>query len=284
MEKALILLLWLVLVPLLRGQTNGPPAVPVDPGQGGAASQPILSGGTRKVSVPWKALGGEMPPPEIRGLIFQCSSGTVMPLGETPWETPSWPRQPLWAEVPVEFPAVRGQTRFIVRWHSATNQFLGTTEVEAYPTNLLGELKPLLRQHPLGVLDPDNELKPLLKQNGVNFLDLADSTLDGFQGRLALVGPFHRRAQLRPELMKAILKAARAGSAIVWLLPPREHEAGMKPSFYVVPEGKGAVVVVQPDVLANLANDPKAQLNLVYLCKLALNPEPFSISNLADQP
>jgi hypothetical protein len=39
-------------------------------------------------------------------------------------------------------------------------------------------------------------------------------------------------------------------------------------------EGKAAVVIVQADVIANLPENPQAQLNLIQFARLALHPAP----------
>jgi hypothetical protein len=43
-------------------------------------------------------------------------------------------------------------------------------------------------------------------------------------------------------------------------------------------------MVVQADLVAKLPKNPKSQLNLVYFCKLALNPAPLSLPDLKTQP
>jgi len=184
----------------------------------------------------------------------------------------------------MDFPAVNAETRFLIQWLEGTNQVVGKTEVLVYPTNLLSELKPLLGEENLGVLDPNDELKPLLKRNHVEFSDLGEASLEDFQGKLAIIGPFSTKAQMREGLAQAIQKIARKGAAVLWIQPPSGSKDQIKPSFYIVPEGKGSVVVVQADLLAKLPENPKSQLNLVYFCKLALNPMPFSLPDLKTQP
>jgi len=145
-------------------------------------------------------------------------------------------------------------------------------------------LKPLLGEEDLGVLDPNDELKPLLKQNHVEFSDLGEASLEDFQGKLAIIGPFSTKAQMREGLAQAIQKIARKGAAVFWIQSPPGPKDQIKPSFYIVPEGKGLVVVVQADLVAKLPENPKSQFNLVYFCKLALNPTPFSLPDLKTQP
>lgn len=179
---------------------------------------------------------------------------------------------------------MKAETQFLIQWLEGTNRVIGKTEVLVYPTNLLGELKSLLGEDVLGVLDPNDELKPLLRQNRVDFLDLGETSLEDFQGKLAVIGPFQSKAQMREGLAPTIQKIARKGAAVIWIQPPRAPRDKIKPSFYLVPEGKGAVVVVQSDLVANLSENPKSQLNLIYFSKLALHPEPFLLPDLKTQP
>jgi hypothetical protein len=101
--------------------------------------------------------------------------------------------------------------------------------------------------------------------------------LEDFHGKLAIIGPFQSGAQM-PEGLTSRLKAlAGKGVAVVWIQPPPGKREELKPSFYTVAEGKGAVVLVQAALVANLAENPKAQLNLVRLARLALHPEPLRL-------
>jgi hypothetical protein len=77
---------------------------------------------------------------------------------------------------------------------------------------------------------------------------------------------------------------AKKGAAVVWIQPPPEKRDKLTPSFYSVPESTNAVVVVQPELVANLPDNPQAQLNLIYFCKLALQPEPFRLPKSTLQP
>ena len=152
-----------------------------------------------------------------------------------------------------------------------------------YPTNLLRELKPLLNGSALGVLDPEGELQPVLKGDGIEFINLENMALEDFHGRLAIIGPFDSPAQMQPGLAQRIQKIAAAGTAVVWLQPP-DPKAEITPSFYLAPGGKANIVVAKSDLVAHFSENPQSQLALVHFCKLALNPEPFLIPNLALQP
>jgi hypothetical protein len=49
-------------------------------------------------------------------------------------------------------------------------------------------------------------------------------------------------------------------------------------------ENTTAVIVVQPDLVSNLPENPRAQLNLIYFCKLALKPEPMTLPDFPSEP
>lgn len=247
--------------------------------------QRVFAGDARKVTVVWHNASDESASADIRARLYQTSSATAAPLAEKAWKKIEiLPGQTVLESASMDFPAVNAQTRFLIQWLVGTNQVVGKTEVLVYPTNLLGELKPLMGENVLGVLDPNDELKPLLKLNRVEFLDLGETALEDFQGKLVIIGPFSTRAQIREGLAPAIQKIARRGVAVVWIQPPPGPKDQIKPSFYIVPEGKGSVVVVQAVLVANPTDNPQSQLNLVYFCKLALNPTPFSLPDLKTQP
>jgi hypothetical protein len=248
-------------------------------------SQCVFAGEARKIAVVWHNASDAAVKMAIRTRILQTSSATAVQIGETPWkELEVLPRQTISESAKLDFPAVKAETKFLVQWIENSNHILGATEIFVCPTNLLHELKTLLGEVSLGVLDPNGELKPVLKQNSVEYSDLEETALGDFQGKLAIIGPFRSKAQMREGLTQAIQKIARKGVAVVWIQPPPGPKEEIKPSFYVVPEGKGSVVIVQPDLVARFPENPKSQLNMIYLCKLALNPAPFSLPNLTPQP
>ena len=128
----------------------------------------------------------------------------------------------------------------------------------------------------MGVLDPNNELKPLFKQNHVEFSDLGETALGDFQGKLAIIGPFQTKVQMREGLAQTIQKIARKGAAVVWLQPPPGLKDPIKPSFYIVPGGKGTVVVVQADLVASLADSPQVPAQLDLFLQTGVKPHAVS--------
>jgi hypothetical protein len=237
--------------------------------------QCVFAAGAQKISLVWQNAGEKSVDAEIRAQLFQAGSATAMSLGGKFWkQIEILPGQTVLETASVDFPAVNAQTKFLIQWLAGTNRVLGKTEVFVYPTNLLGELKPLLGEENVGVLDPNGELKPVLKQNRVEFLDLGEMALEDFSGKLAIIGPFQTRAQMREGMAQTIQRIARKGTAVIWIQPPPKPTEEIKPSYFVVPEGKGVVVVVQPDLVADFSRNPISQLNLIHFCKLALNPSP----------
>jgi hypothetical protein len=247
--------------------------------------QRVFAGEARKIAVAWHNDGDEIADAEIHARLYQTSSATAVLLKETLWKKIEiLPGQTVLESAQMDFPPVDAKTQFLIQWLWGTNLVIGKSEVLVYPTNLLKELKSLLGEDAPGVLDPNDELKPLLKLSRVDFVDLGETSLEDFRGKLAVIGPFRSKTQVRGGLAQAIQRIAGKGVAVVWIQPLPEPKNKIKPSFYVVPEGKGAVVVVQSDLVAGLSENPRSQLNLIYFSKLALDPEPFPLPDLKTQP
>ena len=240
------------------------------------APQGVFSGKERNITIRLRNPGANPVEADLRIRLYQASSATAALVSEAAWKKLTvLPGQTVLESATVAFPAVKAETRFLVQWLDGTNKVIGVTEVVGYPPDLLKELKLLAGEYPLGVLDPLNQHKPLLKAAAVDCQDLEDSELENYQGKLAIIGPFQSRAQMREDLPKRIKALAQKGVAVVWIQPPSaEKRRELKPSFYLVLEGEGAVVVVQADQVANLAESPQAQLNLIQFARLALRPEP----------
>ena len=240
--------------------------------------QRVFAGDARKITVIWHNAGDKTAGADVRTRLYQASSATAAPLSEKAWrKIEILPGQTVLESAAMDFPAVNAETHFLIQWLEGTNQVLGKTEVLVYPTNLLSELKPLLGDANFGVLDPNNELKPLLKTAKVDFIDLGETVLEDFHGKLAIIGLFDSKAQMREGLPGQIEKLAASGAAVVWIQPPDKLEPKLKPTFYSVPSGKGTVVVAQAKLCYDLENSPSAQLNLIRLAELALRPEPPSL-------
>jgi hypothetical protein len=242
--------------------------------------QEVFAGDARTITVVWRNVGNKPFMAEIHVRVFQTTSATAIQLGESLWKKLQvLPEQTILESAQLNFPALKAETKFLVQWLENSNYVLGTTTVLVYPTNLLAELKPLAENQSLGVFDPQNQLKPLLKKTGVDFVDLGNSELEHFPGKLAILGPFSSKAQIPEGQAHRIKMLAKEGVAVVWLLPPDADEQ-LQPSFYLVPEGLAVVVVAQNALVADLPTNPKSQWNLLRLCELALHPRFLTLPDL----
>jgi hypothetical protein len=241
----------------------------------------VFAGAGREISMVWRNPGTQPVEVALRMRLYEASTATAAVLGDAPWKTLQvLPGQTVLASAVVSFPDVWAETLFVVQWVDATNRVWGVTTVRVFPVNLLKDLKPLVGEGVLGVLDPQNQVKPLLQSAGVAYVDLGEMTLEHFQGRLAILGPFNSRPS--EGFAQRVRKMAQNGASAVWIQPLPDRRDALKPSFYTVREGAGTVVVTQPALVSNLAERPQSQNNLVRLAALALNPQPLSLPGLAD--
>jgi hypothetical protein len=250
-----------------------------------AEPQRIFFGEAKRISVTFHNPGSQDFAGEVRMRLWQTTSATAVQLNETPWKyLRVLPGQTVAESAQLDFPAVKAETKFLVQWLENTNHIIGRTEVLVYPTNLLSELKPLAADDSLGVFDPQNQLKPLLKNLKIDFVNLENSGIENFSGKLAILGPFQAKTQMREGLANQVQALAKKDVAIVWLQPPPGKRDKLSPSFYSVPVGTNAVVVVQSELISDLANNPQSQLHLIYFCHLAQNPQPPILSDLIHRP
>jgi len=250
-----------------------------------ADPQRVFGGAVREISVVLHNTGGRVIEVEARTRLQQLTSATAVRLDDAPWKHfEVLAGQTVIESALLDLPAVNAETRFLIQWLEGTNRVFGTTELLVYPRNLLKELGTLAGEGSLGAFDPENQLKPLLKNAGVEFVDLQDTGLDRFTGKLAIVGPFASEAPVRDGLTEQIEAAAKRGTAIVWIQPPPKSREKLKPSFYSVPVGRRNVVVVQPSLIADPAENPKSQLNLIQFARMALHPEPLRLPRDEPEP
>jgi hypothetical protein len=241
-------------------------------------TEAVFCGEARCVHVTFQNSGDKLADADLRIRLHQTSSATTILLSETPWKKLQvLPGQMVLETATLNFPAVKGETTFLIQWVEGTNQVLGKTEVLVYPTNLLAELRLLCWDEPLGVFDPQNLLKPLLESAGVEISDLEDMNMEDFHGKLAILGPLQSKAQMREGFGERVRTTANKGVAVVWLQPPPGKRDPIKPNFYSVPQGRGVVVVVQANEITSLAESPQAQLNLIRFARLALHPEALQL-------
>jgi hypothetical protein len=238
--------------------------------------QRVFAGPNRAFNVTWQNTGSKAATADLQMRLVQTSTWTTTVIGDSPWkQLQVLPSQTVLEEATLDFPAVKAETRFLVQWLAGTNQVLGTTEVLVYPTNLLAELSVMVGEEgTLGVFDPTHQLKPLLGGVGVEFQDLEDTGVASFRGQLAILGPFDSRKDMPADLTRRVQEMAGKGMATVWMQPAPDPRDKLRPSFETVAVGAGTVVVMQHDLVPDLAVSPQSQLNLIHCCRLALQPEP----------
>jgi hypothetical protein len=246
--------------------------------------QSVVAGDGRTITTIWRNAGDNAAVADIRTRLFQTTFATAVQLADQPWKTLEvLPQQTILESAPFNFPAVRAKTTFVIQWLEHTNVVLGRTTVLVYPTNLLHELQLMTgeNQANLGVLDPRHQIKLVLKQSALPFVDLEAARLDDFAGKLAIVGPCKPEDPEWNGLADRIARLAKKGTPVVWIQSPPSRPGKPCPSFYAVPENEVAVIVVQPELVADLATNPKSQLDLIYFCHLALNPLPAVLPELS---
>ena len=214
---------------------------------------------------------------ELSTRIFLLSSATAVPLGEArPWKRLKvLPGQTILEKLTVDFPDVKVPTRFRIQCIKGTSDKIGQLDVTAYPDNLLKSLQTLADGKPVGILDPGHLLIPLLKQQKVEFEELKGSEdLDHFKGRLAVLGPFGSADQIPAGLESTAVGCAKSGRAIVWI-EPASRKLSLAPSARVSVFSAGTVVAAQAGTVSSPSDSPTAQLNLVRLCEMAIDPARF---------
>ena len=241
---------------------------------------PIFSG-TSAIPVGFYNPAGRTFHGPIQTRIFQVGSVTAVPFPPTTWKTVEVPPgETVLQSAALNFPPLQRKAEFLIQWLEHTNRIIGVTHVLVYPTNLLQALRPYLGETNFGVLDPDNQLKPLLRAQGIEFSDLEETELDDFAGRLAVIGPFRSPAEEPAGLRTRIEVIAKKNVAVVWIQPPGDKPDKLLPSFYAVQKARAAVVMVQPDLVSDLAQNPQSQLNLVCLCRWAMDPPPLTLPDV----
>jgi hypothetical protein len=241
----------------------------------GQRAQRVFAGEGRKISVIWNNPAEKPIEVLIRTRLHQVSSATTITLGDSPWKRLQvLPGQTIIEEATFDFPTVKSETHFLIQWVQGANQVLGTTEVLAYPPDLLKQLIVPGREGTVGVYDPQNQLKPLLKLVSLDYVDLEQADIGGFSAKLAIIGPFLSKAQISEGLANKLKHIAQNGATVLWIQPPPTDREGLKPSFHLEHEGKGAMVVVQPSLVADLSENPESQLHLLELARSVFPENP----------
>ncbi|HSU54703.1 MAG TPA: hypothetical protein VLT36_11645 [Candidatus Dormibacteraeota bacterium] len=233
----------------------------------------IFAGSSKAIPLLWRNGGDEILTSNLHFRMYQASSATAMPFMEAPWKQLTvLPGQTVVESARLDFPTIKTETRFIVQWLDPTNRALGNSEVDVFPARLLSGLSTLAAPEGMGVYDPGNCMKPVLKDAGVDVVDLQQFA--AFEGRLALFVPSSALTEPGEDVIERVKGLAKTTAAIVWIVPPRVPPAPLQPTFAILTLRKASIVLAQSSLVTNLAEDPRAQLKLVELARLALHPAP----------
>ena len=241
-------------------------------------SQALFSGKAQDVNVVFRNASKATVETSVRAKLFQLTSATATPV----MELPSKPLKVLKGQtiletVTIDLPIVRAPTRFVLRWMDDGSRNLGRTEIMAYPPGLLKELKGLSGEGRVGVVDPQNKLKPLLKSVEVEAEDLETKELEEYEGKLIIAGPFESGTQVPARLGERLRNLRRRGIGSVWIQPRQRGRPAADPSYFIVDgtANKPAIVVASAETVADIENNPEAQIRLLRMASLATNPKPF---------
>lgn len=238
------------------------------------AKMPLLfGGGARSVETAFENPTAKPIEVIVRTRLFQVSENMTVPVGAVrEWKKLQVAgRQTVIESTPVELPEVKNETRFLLQWMDADAKLLGSIHMFAYPTNVLQELGAFCQKKPLGILDPADELKPVLKALRLEYEDLEDRGLAYFDGPLAILGPFHKRAQMPETLPKTIQDKMEKGTTIIWIQP--QTIRGLEPKTRFVQRGAAVAAITEASNASGFSQSAEAQLNLLQLVRLAMKPE-----------
>jgi len=232
----------------------------------------VVAGRPVEVTAAFKNTSATRLEVEARLRVFQASSATRMPLGPSR----AWKRlevlagQTILEAMPLELPPVRTATRFEVDCEDGEGNLLGTLAVFALPEFPLRQVQKLLGERLVSIIPGSSQLEELLKENQI---PVAASGVDvkPTPSRVAIFLPDAAPATARPTLAKRAQSLSIQGAAVLWLKFRPEGRA--HPPVVVQSSGDGAIVTATLSSLTNLRNSPAAQLELLRLIRLALQPQ-----------
>ncbi len=168
----------------------------------------------------------------------------------------------------------RGFELELVSWFyglASARRFWALSKLDVYPDDLLRELPILAGHKPIGVFDPLNALQGVLK--GVDTVNLQEHPSVGFEGIFAIVTGDSTNALVSEHSATWVRDLVGCGISVLWIQSIPEQPEALEPSFFTARKGAGTIVVAQPFLLSDLAQNPTAQMNLVQLARRAIMPD-----------
>ncbi|HOY57358.1 MAG TPA: hypothetical protein PK640_04365 [Verrucomicrobiota bacterium] len=210
--------------------------------------------------------------PSVR--LWQTASTMAMPVSErqTLHELTVPAGQTVIDWVPLRFPSVRAETRFLAEWFLDDLRQSPATKVQVLPSDALKELASLAGDRGMGLFDPLDRLKPLLEHAGTDFVTLDEEGLPQFRGTLLLAATGTLERAEASRLKRALRKPLAAGVHILWFRQP-DPEATAAPIICWHGPDQGTLVVAETFPLAVSEWTAADQQRVLVLARLALAPE-----------
>ena len=226
-----------------------------------------FGGGVRTIQVAFRNRADRPLDAEIGREIYQATSATAAAVNKAPM----WKKLQLLAhqtvleEVRVDLPAVRAETRFLVRF-THRDAVLGLQEVWVYPSNLLAQLNTLADGKLVVVCGASESLKEVFAAAGVRLFDPLPGASDLQTNQLLSFGPSGGQFENAPPTSNASIQ-------FIKLPAP---DSFIAPAYEVVFTNRAVKVLAQEAMLANLSEDPWTQLRLLRMARLATSHNQFN--------
>jgi len=237
-----------------------------------AGPQACFGGRSNAIMVKFHNPGMEAAEADVQMQLYQASSATRAASGErSNWKRLRvMPGQTVLESAEVGIPAVKAETPFVLAWLDAAGRKLGESDLAVYPTNLLDLLTNLGGGKAIGIFDVSRQIQQALQKYNLPFDDFRDAGFAGFAGKLAVVAETGA-ADESENLSARVETLANSGVAVVWVQAPLQHRSPLEPALSAAPFGSGAIATVPARTVADLADMPLAQLNLVQAAKMSLS-------------
>ena len=175
--------------------------------------------------------------------VLQASSATAAPWSELrPWRSLALlPSQASVERAEIDFPVVREESQFIVRFASGRD-VLGLVQVRVYPRNILNNVADSVG--PVIISSVRQEIRQVLSDAGFKLTDSSATQTITARPQLSIHGPDFSDKEMAVGISEAVDRA-KCGFGVVLILPDYDARGVTAPSYYPVPVGRGTLVTVR---------------------------------------
>jgi len=239
-----------------------------------AAPQAVLGNGPRSIEFALRNSALTNAQLAVGYQLFQASSTLAAPWQTVPRrELTILSNQTIVQALEIPWPKVAAPSRFILRVLDR-ELILGNVDVWVYPENLLTNSLSLFRSWSFDSTRPD--LQQVL-ETAAALLKRTNENFDPQLPEVAVYGPEFPPGTRRARIAEA-LALCRSGAGVVLISIDYDESRLPAPSFYFARVGKGVLVRVRDEALANVKNDPRAQMRLASILRLASGLSPLKSS------